>query len=106
MRFLLRFSAAAVLALALTPLPAQQSRAPRLPPTPESDAPALERKPDEVLKADHEKDLKDAAQLVELAQQLKAELEKNDRHVLSIASLKKTEEIEKLAKHIHSRLVR
>jgi hypothetical protein len=60
---------------------------------------------DEILKADHERDLKDAAQLIELAEQLKQELEKNDRHVLSISSLKKTEEIEKLAKRIHSRLV-
>jgi len=37
---------------------------------------------------------------------LKQDLEKNDRHVLSISTVKKTEEIEKLAKHIHSRLVR
>jgi hypothetical protein len=37
---------------------------------------------------------------------LKEELEKNDRHVLSLTSLKKTEEIEKLAKRIRSRLRR
>src|SRR5262245_1512765 len=49
---------------------------------------------DEILKAEHEKSLKDAAALIELAEQLKADLEKNDRHVLSIATLKKTEEIE------------
>ena len=61
---------------------------------------------DEILKADHEKDLKDAATLVELAEQLKQELEKNDRHVLSVASLRKTEEIEKLAKRIRARLRR
>jgi len=61
---------------------------------------------EEILKADHEKDLKDAAQLVELAEQLKEELEKNDRHVLSVSSLKKTEDIEKLAKRIRSRLRR
>ena len=61
---------------------------------------------EEILKADHQQDLKDAAQLVELSEQLKAELEKNDRHVLSISSLKKTEEIEKLAKRLRSRLRR
>lgn len=61
---------------------------------------------DEILKADHEKDLKDAAALVELAEQLKQELEKNDRHVLSVGSLRKTEEIEKLAKRIRRRLRR
>jgi len=59
---------------------------------------------EEILKAEHEKSLKDAAALVELAEQLKADLEKNDRHVLSIATLKKTEEIEKLAKRIRTRL--
>jgi hypothetical protein len=59
---------------------------------------------DEILKAEHEKTLKDAAALIELAEQLKADLEKNDRHVLSIATLKKTEEIEKLAKKIRARL--
>jgi hypothetical protein len=58
----------------------------------------------EILKADHQKDLKDAAQLVDLAEQLKAELEKNDQNVLSISSIKKTEEIEKIAKRIRARI--
>jgi len=61
---------------------------------------------DEILKADHEKSVKDAAQLIELSENLKKELEKDDSHVLSISSLKKTEEIEKLAKRIRSRLKR
>src|SRR5579864_7322546 len=59
---------------------------------------------EEILKADHEKSLKDASALIELAEQLKADLEKNDRYVLSVTTLKKTEEIEKLAKKIRSRL--
>jgi hypothetical protein len=59
---------------------------------------------EEILKAEHEKSLKDASALIDLAEQLKADLEKNDRHVLSIATLKKTEEIEKIAKRIRSRL--
>src|SRR5690349_6644667 len=61
---------------------------------------------DEILKADHEKSVKDAAQLIELSESLKKELEKDDSHVLSISSLKKTEEIEKIAKRIRSRLKR
>jgi hypothetical protein len=61
---------------------------------------------EEILKADHEKDLADAAAMVELARELQRELEKNDRHVLSLTSIKKTEEIEKLAKKIRSRLRR
>ncbi len=61
---------------------------------------------DEILKAEHEKSVKDAAQLIELSESLKAELEKDDTHVLSISSLKKTEEIEKIAKRIRARLKR
>ncbi len=61
---------------------------------------------EEILKADYDKTLKDAAQLVELAQALQQEIEKDDRHVLSISSLKKTDEIEKLAKRIRSRMRR
>lgn len=61
---------------------------------------------DEIMKADHEKSVKDAAQLIDLAEALKKDLEKDDTHVLSISSLKKTEEIEKIAKRIRSRLKR
>jgi len=59
---------------------------------------------DEILKAEYQQNLKDAAQLADLAEQLKQELEKNDRYVLSISTLKKTDEIEKLVKKIRSRL--
>jgi hypothetical protein len=108
MKHLFRFAAVAALALALSPLVAPQVRPPHQPPPSEGDVPLPNGKSqqDEILKADHQRDLKDAAQLIELAEQLKLELEKNDRHVLSISSLKKTEEIEKLAKRIHARLVR
>ena len=61
---------------------------------------------EEILKLDHQKSLKDAAELIETAEELKAELERNDRHVLSVSSLKKTEQIEKLAKRIRERLRR
>jgi hypothetical protein len=61
---------------------------------------------DEILKAEHEQNLKDAARLADLAEQLKQELEKNDRFVISVSSLKKTDEIEKLVKKIRSRLRR
>jgi hypothetical protein len=107
MQPILRLAAIAGLALALTPLVAPQARPPHRTPSGQDDVelPNGKSKQDEILKADHEKDLKDAAQLIELAEQLKQELEKNDRHVLSISSLKKTEEIEKLAKRIRSRLV-
>ena len=48
---------------------------------------------EEILKADHEKSLGDASKLMELTEELKIELEKNDRHVISVSTLKKLEEI-------------
>ena len=59
---------------------------------------------DEILKAEYQQNIKDAADLAELAEQLKIDLVKNDRYVLSMATLKKTDDIEKLAKRIRARL--
>ena len=59
---------------------------------------------DEILRIERERNIKDAAELAELADQLKEEIEKNDRFVFSISTLKKTDEIEKLAKRIRSRM--
>jgi len=59
---------------------------------------------DEILKADFQKSLEDARALSKLADELKVALEKNDRYVLSIGTLKKTEEIERLARRIRDRL--
>lgn len=61
---------------------------------------------EEILKVDYQKSLKDAAELVDLSQALQKELESNDRHVLSLSSLKKAEEIEKIAKRIRGRMRR
>jgi hypothetical protein len=59
---------------------------------------------DEILKSDRDQNIKDAAQLIELAQQLQQDIERNDRFVLSLSTLKKTDEIEKLVKKIRSRM--
>jgi hypothetical protein len=59
-----------------------------------------------ILKADHERSLKDADELSKLVEEFKIELEKNDRHVVSMTSLKKLDDIEKIAKRIKSRLKR
>jgi len=74
-------------------------------PTPER-LPSGKLQRDEILKAEHEQNLKDAARLVELSQQLQVDIEKNDRFVLSLSTLKKTDDIEKLVKKIRSRLRR
>src|SRR5712691_3060994 len=106
----LRYCATMVLAAALFAVAAPQIQDTREP-APRDPANARDTRlpngksqQEEMLKADHASSLKDAAQLVELAEGLKEDLEKNDRHVLSVSTLKKTEEIEKLAKRIRSRL--
>lgn len=58
----------------------------------------------EILKSEREQNIKDAAQLVEMAKDLQQEIEKNESYVLSLSALKKTDEIEKLAKRIRARL--
>ncbi|MBV9772081.1 MAG: hypothetical protein JOZ32_21090 [Bryobacterales bacterium] len=59
---------------------------------------------EEILKTDYRKTLEDARALSKLADELKADLEKNDYNVLSVATLKKTDDIDHLAKRIHDRL--
>ena len=103
MRFLFRRSAVLlcfVSLLSLAPSRGQQ-------PTPDDPRlPSGKSQRDEILKAEHEQNLKDAAQLVDLAQQLQQDLEKNERFVLSLSTLKKTDDIEKLVKKIRARLRR
>ncbi|MGA2041397.1 MAG: hypothetical protein ABSH42_19115 [Bryobacteraceae bacterium] len=59
---------------------------------------------DEILKQEQADNRKDAAELVELAQQLRSDLEKNSRYVFSLADHKKAEDIEKLAHRIRTRM--
>jgi hypothetical protein len=61
---------------------------------------------EEILKYDYQKSLEDARALSKLADELKLDMEKNDYNVLSLATLKKVDEIDKLAKRIHDRLKR
>jgi hypothetical protein len=59
---------------------------------------------DEILKADYESNLKDARSLMDLARSFEEDLEKEDRFILSLSSLKKLDEIDKLTKRIRGRL--
>jgi hypothetical protein len=61
---------------------------------------------EEILKADHKKNIEEAAELLRLAEEVKADLEMNDRYVVSVKTLKKTGDIEKLARSIRGRLTR
>ena len=59
-----------------------------------------------ILKAEHKKSLDDVAEILRMAGELKAELEKNEQWVVSMKSIKQTEEIEKLAKRVRGWLKR
>jgi hypothetical protein len=61
---------------------------------------------DEMLKADHMANIRDMAEIEKMAAEIRAELEKNDRHVLSVLHLKKLEEIQKLSKRVRDRMRR
>jgi hypothetical protein len=61
---------------------------------------------EEMLKLDHKKNLEDAATMAKLAQEVSEDLEKDDRYVMSLKTLKKLDEIEKLAKAVRGRLKR
>jgi hypothetical protein len=61
---------------------------------------------EEILKDEYKRSLQDAAQLVKLSEELRDALEAGDPHVVSLKSIKQTEEIEKLAKSIRGRLKR
>jgi hypothetical protein len=54
--------------------------------------------------AEHKKNLEDAAAMAKLAEEVSEDLEKNDRYVVSIKTLKQLDEIEKLAKAVRGRL--
>jgi hypothetical protein len=59
---------------------------------------------DAIAANDHKQALKDANELVTLANEIKTELEKAGDFVVPLGTLKKTEEVEKLAKRIRGRL--
>jgi hypothetical protein len=106
-RILLVLTAALALVAALA-LQAQMPPHNPMPDAPPEDPrlPNGKMQREEILKSDYQKSLEDARALSKLADELKVDLEKNDYNVLSIATLKKVDEIDKLAKHIHDRLKR
>src|ERR1035441_3356405 len=55
-------------------------------------------------KADRQQNIQDAARLAQLAAEVKQELENGSQLTLSVASLKKTDEMEKLSKKPHARM--
>ena len=98
-----------VLLLTVALVMTAQHGPPELPPpveTPDIRLPNGKLQREEILKADYQKTLEDARALSKLADELKAALEKSDYNVLSVDMLKKTDDIDRLAKRIRDRLKR
>ena len=91
---------ALVLALAQPPggNPSRENEPPRLPDG--------RSQAEEILKDEHKKSLRELEEIVKLAAEVKADLEKHDHHVVSLAALRKLDEIEKRTKRIRGRLRR
>jgi hypothetical protein len=74
--------------------------------SPQEIPPTVKPTREAIIKEDYKKNLQDAAALARLADELKSELENGDKNVVSVKTMRKAEDIEKLAKNIHSRLKR
>jgi hypothetical protein len=61
---------------------------------------------DEIIRVDYERNLRDAGDLARLAEEIKDDLEKGDRYLVSLKTLKKLDDVEKLTKDIRQRLRR
>jgi Zn-dependent oligopeptidase len=59
---------------------------------------------DAISKQAHEDALKDVESLIHLAEDLRDELKHSGEYVVALSSVRKTEEIEKLARHIRGKL--
>ena len=60
----------------------------------------------EMAKADYDRNVKDLQTLARLATEARDEMQATDRYVVSLKTVKKLEEIEKLSKTVRSRLTR
>ena len=61
---------------------------------------------DAIAKADHERNVKDAKELARLSAEVRDELDNGASFVLSLKTLKKVEDVEKLAHDLRARLRR
>lgn len=61
---------------------------------------------DEILKVDHERTIEDLRTLARMTEEMRSEVEKSDRFVLSVGVLRKLDEAEKLLKRVRTRIKR
>jgi hypothetical protein len=87
--------------------PSEQKNRRTLPDSEKDEDPRLpngKSQKDAISKQAHEDALREVESLIQLAEDLRDELKRNGEFVVAVSSLKKTEEIEKLARHIRGKL--
>lgn len=105
-----RAALTAILTSAVVSAAQDPQEPPIFPPSPKPGEHEEKRLPDgksqnnAIAKQEHEAALKDADQLIALAQQLKEQLVKAGDYVVPVACVRKTQDIEKLARKIRGRL--
>jgi hypothetical protein len=73
---------------------------------PDIKLPSGKSQSDEIVRADHKRNIEDSAKLAVLSEELRDELAASESFVVSVKTIRKVEEIEKLAKNIRGRLKR
>jgi hypothetical protein len=108
-RALLRLAPAA-LAAGLLPAQSQVNFPQEVPsaipqePRDDSRLPNGKNRAEVIVKSDYDQNVKDARALIDMAKSFEEDLEKDDRYVVSLSSLKKLDDIDKLTKRIRGRL--
>ncbi len=82
------------------------AQSPSIKDEPEVKLPNGKSQKDEIIRVDYERNLRDAGELARLAAEIKDDLEKGDRYLVSTKTLKKLDDVEKLSKDIRQRLRR
>src|SRR5580698_5777879 len=107
-RALLRL-APAVFAAGFLPAQSQvgisQPMPPGVPQEPPDDSrlPNGKSRAEAIVKSDYDQNVKDARELIDVAKSFEEDLERDDRYVVSLTSMKKLDEIDKLTKRIRGR---
>lgn len=71
---------------------------------PDKPFPGTHKQIEEILKANHERNLKDLEKMARLVEQVQADARKDSHNVISLQSLRNLEQIEKLSKGIRERM--
>ena len=76
------------------------------PEPPEARLPSGKSRTQAILERDYKKSTRDVAEIIKLAQELAAEIERNEQFVVDVDSIRKAEKIEKLSQNIKNRFRR